>query len=354
MTSVQVLETTLRDGSYAINFSFTTADTAAIASGLEAVGFRWIEVGHGVGLGAGERGYGAAAASDEEYMQAASEALKRARWGMFCIPGIARLEDVDLAARYGMGFIRVGTNVTEVRDSEPFIRRAKEHGLYVAANYMKSYALPPAGFVDLVRMSENFGADMVYLVDSAGSMFPHEVADYYRAIRSVTALPVGFHGHDNLGLAIANSLEMVRQGAGFVDTSLQGLGRSAGNAPTELMAAALARMGCETGIDFLGALRLGYKYVQPLMRARGRMPLDVVAGFAGFHSSFMPNVLKVASRRRVDAAQLIIAMCQLDKVHADEAVLDKLAAGLEAARGTYLDDYGFSLYVGQEESSRKA
>jgi len=137
--------------------------------------------------------------------------------------------------------------------------------------------------------------------------------------RGLTALPVGFHGHDNLGLAIANSLEMVRQGAGFVDTSLQGLGRSAGNAPTELMAAALARMGCETGIDFLGALRLGYKYVQPLMRARGRMPLDVVAGFAGFHSSFMPNVLKVASRRRVDAAQLIIAMCQLDKVHADEA-----------------------------------
>src|SRR5437870_1510029 len=241
MTSGQVVEATLPDGSYAINFSFTTADTAAIASGLEAVGFRWIEVGHGVGLGAGERGYGAAAASDEEYMQAASEALKRARWGMFCIPGIARLEDVDLAARYGMGFIRVGTNVTEVRDSEPFIRRAKEHGLYVAANYMKSYALP-----------------------------------------------------------------------------------------------------------------LGYKYVQPLMRARGRMPLDVVAGFAGFHSSFMPNVLKVASRRRVDAAQLIIAMCQLDKVHADEAVLDTLAAGMEAARGTYLDDYGFSLYVGQEESSRKA
>src|SRR5207245_796672 len=221
MTSVQVLETTLRDGSYAINFSFTTADTAAIASGLEAGGFRWIEVGHGVGLGAGERGYGAAAASDEEYMQAASEALQRAR----------------------------------------------------------------------------------------------------RAIRCATPFPFGVHGHDNLGLAIANSLEMVRQGAGFVDTSLQGLGRSAGNAPTELMAAALARMGCETGIDFLGALRLGYKYVQPLMRARGRMPLDVVAGFAGFHSSFMPNVLKVASRRLVDAAQLIIAMCQLDQAHSDEAAL---------------------------------
>lgn len=167
MKKVSILETTLRDGSYAVNFSFSSSDTSIICKELEDAGFKYIEIGHGVGLNATNRGYGDAAQTDEEYMIAAESVLKKAKYGMFCIPGIARLEDIDLAAKHHMGFIRVGTNATEVPNSEPYIKRAKDHGMFVTANFMKSYILPPHKFAEQVKLSEKYGADLMLKADLA-------------------------------------------------------------------------------------------------------------------------------------------------------------------------------------------
>ncbi len=173
-----ILEVTLRDGSYLIDFQFTAEDTATIAAALESIGFRWIEVGHGLGLNASQSGKGMAAATDEEYMEAAAQALQHAKWGMFFIPGIGREEDLRLAARYGMSFIRIGTNVTETAQAEPYIALAKELGLIVSYNAMKSYAVSPAEFGRVVAQVHAWGADIACLVDSAGSMDPDAVAAY--------------------------------------------------------------------------------------------------------------------------------------------------------------------------------
>lgn len=126
MSKIQIMDVTLRDGSYALNFQFTANDTIAIAKALENAGVMLIEVGHGVGLGASKAGYGDAAETDEAYLQAAAKTLTKAKFGMFCIPGIATLEDIDMAADYGMGFIRIGTNVTEIADSKVYIEHAKK------------------------------------------------------------------------------------------------------------------------------------------------------------------------------------------------------------------------------------
>jgi 4-hydroxy 2-oxovalerate aldolase/long-chain acyl-CoA synthetase len=353
MRKVNILETTLRDGSYAINFSFTSADTAVICRELENAGFKYIEIGHGVGLNASNHGFGPAAETDEEYMTAAENVLKRAKYGMFCIPGIARLEDIDLAAKHNMGFIRVGTNVTEVKTSEEYIKRAKDYGMFVTANYMKSYVLPPEKFAEKVRLSEKYGADMIYIVDSAGGMFTENIRNYYKAIRSVSNIAIGFHGHDNLGLAIANTLEAVKMGAEFVDASLQGLGRSAGNACTEVLVTALKKMGYETGIDFLKVLNIGKKYIQPLLTVKGRMPLDIVAGYADFHSSYMHHIRKYSAKYHINPAILIIEMCKVDKVHVDEEVLDKIAQRIKSKEDIYLGEYGFNRYVGGEQDEKK-
>src|SRR5581483_651138 len=135
----KILECTLRDGSYVIDFQFNADDTLRIARRLDAIGFPFIEVGHGIGLGASERGMGSAAATDEEYMIAAQQAVTRGKWGMFCIPGIAQVSHVELAARYGMGFIRVGSDVANVEESKPFIEMGRKKGMFVFANLMKSY-----------------------------------------------------------------------------------------------------------------------------------------------------------------------------------------------------------------------
>lgn len=352
MKKITILETTLRDGSYTINFSFTSTDTSIICKQLEDAGFKYIEIGHGLGLNASNLGYGIAVQTDEEYMIAAEEVLKKAKYGMFCIPGIARLADLDLARKHNMGFVRVGTDVDKVNESEKFIKKAKSFGLYVAANYMKSYAMEPAKFAEKVKLSEKYGADIIYIVDSAGGMFSENIMNYYQAIRKVSDIPIGFHGHDNLGLAVSNSLVAVDLGIELIDSSLQGLGRSSGNACTEILVAALKKKGYDTGIDFLKVMDVGQTYVQPLITARGKMPLDIVAGYADFHSSYMHHIMRYSSKYRIDPEILIIEMAKIDKVNLNEKVLDKIALKIKKNEDVYTAKYGFNRYVGREQEEK--
>lgn len=353
MEKINILETTLRDGSYALNFSFSAADTAIICSELEKAGFEYIEIGHGVGLNASAMGYGVAIQTDEEYMIAAEKSLSSAKYGMFCIPGIARLQDIEMAASHKMGFVRIGTNVTEVKNSKKFIKKAKSNGMMVMANYMKSYALSPVEFAEQVRFSESYGADVIYIVDSAGGMFPDDIRRYFDAIRKVSQIPIGFHGHDNLGLAIANNLEVIKVGAAFVDSSLQGLGRSSGNAASEILVAAVIKLGYELEIDFLKVLDIGQKYILPLLNSKGRNSLDIVSGFSDFHSSYMHHIHKYASKYSVNPAILIMELCKVDKVNLNETLLNEIALRIQSEKDLYLGKYNFSKYIGAEQDERK-
>ena len=331
MKHVNVLDNTLRDGSYSVDFGFTAADTARICGELERAGVGYIEVGHGAGLGATARGLHPAAATDEEYLRAARSALTSARFGMFCYVGIARLDDIELAVDHGMDFIRVGIDVTRVAETRPYIELAKQRGLFTTANLMKSYVVPPEEFGEAAAQAESFGADVVYLMDSAGSMFPEDVGAYLEASRQRTGVPFGFHGHDNLGVAVYNSLFAADQGASFVDASLQGLGRSAGNAATELLAASLDKRGYDTGIDVLRLLRVGDECARHLLGPAGIEPLDVVSGYAGFHSNFLPKVVAAAKEYGVDPARLVIDLCEIDRCNVRDEDLRRAASRLREA-----------------------
>jgi len=320
-----ILEVTLRDGSYLIDFQFTAQDTATIAAALESIGFRWIEVGHGLGLNASQSGKGMAAATDEEYMEAASQALKHAKWGMFFIPGIGREEDVRLAARHGMSFLRIGTNVTETAQAEPYIALAKELGLIVSYNAMKSYAVSPEEFGAVVALVHQWGADIACLVDSAGSMDPDSVAAYLRAAKQQSPSPLGYHGHDNLSLAMANTLRAIDEGAVLVDSSLQGMGRSAGNTVTEVLVAILQRRGALPHIDLKAAMDVGQGLIQPLLGKRGIDPMAVTGGLAKFHSSFTGKVQRYARKHDIDVRDLIVRLCQEDQVSAPDELLERLS-----------------------------
>jgi 4-hydroxy-2-oxovalerate aldolase len=344
-----ILDCTLRDGSYVIDFQFTSVDTDTIARALDEAHFPYIEVGHGIGLGASEQGRHIAAASDLEYMQAAARAVQRGKWGMFCIPGIAQLDHLRQASDQGMDFVRIGTNVSEVDSSAPFIALARELGIEAYANFMKSYVLSPLEFARLAARSAGFGAEMVYLVDSAGGMLPSEVRTYLRAARDEAPnVAIGFHGHNNLGLAVANSLVCAEEGVAMVDTSLQGFGRSGGNTPTEQFISTLIRSGYEIDIDPIEAMHLGETLIRPLIERRGLSSLDIAAGQAQFHSSYMPAVLNAAKRHRIDPRVLIIELCQYDKVNAPDELLERLAAELHA-RQVALRALPWGAYFGEEQ-----
>lgn len=347
---ISILECTLRDGSYAFDFQFSSDDTKTIAGALNQIGFEMIEVGHGIGLGASEKGKGYAAQTDAEYMQAAAQAVTKGQWGMFCIPGIAELHHIAMAADHGMGFIRIGTNIENIPSSKPFIEEAKKRGLQVFTNFMKSYTIPPKEFAEQVKRSFDYGSDLVYLVDSAGGMLPSEVRQYLQA--TLDKIPngrLGFHGHNNLGLGVANSIEAVLNGVELVDSTLQGFGRSSGNAPTEQLLCALLRLNPDSfTIDPVKVLEISRKYVFPLLTQRGHASLDVISGFALFHSSNMPMIQEYATRYKVDPHRLIIEVCKKNKLETPRSLVED-----EAQRLAQLGMRGGGLlyppYIGQEQ-----
>jgi 4-hydroxy 2-oxovalerate aldolase len=351
LNKINLLDTTLRDGSYAVNFSFTSNDTSSICEGLEKSGIKFIEIGHGLGFNARNLGYGQSIQTDEEYMIAAKKVLVNSKFGMFCIPGIARLEDIDLAAKHDIGFIRIGTDVNKIETSKEFVKRAKDYGIQVSANYMKSYALTPEKFAEKVKISERYGADIIYVVDSAGGMFPEDVSKYFKEIRKNSEIQMGFHGHDNLGLAVANSLIAIDSGANIVDCSLQGLGRSSGNACTEILVMALIKKNFELGINYEEILEVGRKFVQPLISTNGKSQLDIIAGYADFHSSYMHHIMEFSTRYHVDPIKLIIEYSKINKVEIDKKELEKVATKLNQEGNIYTAKYRFNRYVGREQDN---
>jgi 4-hydroxy-2-oxovalerate aldolase len=320
-----ILEVTLRDGSYVIDFQFTAEDTAALVSALEGAGFRWIEIGHGLGLNASETGKRRAAASDEQHLEAAARAVKSARWGTFFIPGIGREEDLRLAAQYNMSFVRIGTNINEAERAHPFIALAKELGMIVCYNAMKSYAVSPQEFAKTAAQTQAWGADIVYIVDSAGTMYPEDVNAFFKAIQAECDVPIGFHGHDNLSLAMANTLQAVDCGAVLVDSSLRGMGRSAGNAITEAVVATLKRRGQLPHIDLKATMDISAGLIEPLIPGQGLDTMAIIAGFAGFHSSLTAKVQTYAEQYNIDVRDLIVRLCEENRLDAPPDLLQRLS-----------------------------
>jgi 4-hydroxy-2-oxovalerate aldolase len=327
---IELLECTLRDGSYAIDFKFTENDTAVLAGVLGQLGFRWIEVGHGVGLGAAKAGKGTMPASDERLIEAAKRAAPDAQIGSFFIPGIGTTDQLKSAREAGLDFVRIGYNAPEIEDAFSYLTLAKSLGLTVCLNFMKTYGISANAFAEKARAGEEAGADVVYCVDSAGSMFPEDVREYLGEARALCKNELGFHGHSNLQFAVANAVEAVRCGATFIDTTLYGLGRSAGNVPTEIAVAVFNNLGVETGVDLFEVMDAAEEFMGPLMSQMQLYDMmSVATGCSQFHSSFLPKVAAAARKHGVELRRLVVAMGKVDPVNLDDQILNRVAASLQ-------------------------
>lgn len=331
---VDVMDCTLRDGSYAVDFQFTADDTRELVRGLTRAGVRWIEVGHGSGLGA-QAVFGAAAATDEEYIVAALEgAAKTAKVGCFYIPGLGKREGLLRARELGMDFVRIGTNASEIEKGLAEIAYARELGFTVSSNLMKSYVLTPFDVCRAAKKAESAGAHVVSLVDSAGGMLPDEVALYVRAMAETVGCAVGFHGHNNLGLANACSLAALQNGASMIDSTLQGMGRSTGNAWTESMLMIYKKIGFKSGVDCFQVMDVGEKLIRPRLGRAGFSSIEVTSGFARFHSSYMKHVDEAASAFEVDPRSLIIEVSKINKNNPNQELFFDAAAKLARLKTT--------------------
>jgi len=317
-----ILDCTIRDGSYAIDFKFTAADTALIGSLLDGAGVPYIEIGHGLGLGAGAAGHGRGASDDLEVIGVTRARVPRSRLGCFFIPGIGTADDLRGAAAAGLDFVRIGQNADEIEQAWPFVELARELGLEPFVNAMKTYGISVGDFARDAAQAETVGARGFYVVDSAGGMMPREVAEYVEAARAASGLDIGFHGHSNLHLAVANSLAAVDAGARFVDTSVYGIGRSSGNTPTEVFVAVLDRLGIDSGVDLLSIMAIADSYLKPLMAHLH--PHDMIAvslGYGRFHSSYLPRALAAAREAGVNPFALVIELGRRDPMRLSDELL---------------------------------
>jgi 4-hydroxy 2-oxovalerate aldolase len=331
---LSILDCTVRDGNYAVDFKFTEADTALLTQQLVHHGFKWIEVGHGLGLGGSEAGKGEMPASDIELIRAAKAEGKDAKVGMFFIPGIGTMEHLDMARDAGLDFVRIGYEATEIEVAFPFIQRARELGIAPCLNYMKSYAISPEDFARKAKDAVEVGAEIIYCVDSAGSMMPTDVAQYFDAVRAeVPDCQMGFHGHNNLMMVIANCIAAYDHGVRFLDATLSGLGRSAGNAPSEILVAVMERLGVSTGVDLFGLMDSIETFIWPLVsQTRPHDMLAVTGGYSQFHSSYLPRVASVAREYRVELRRLVAKVAFHDPVNLDEGYLEIAARELQGTQ----------------------
>ena len=328
---IQILDTTLRDGSYVIDFQFTAADTKTIVSCLDKMGIKLLEIGHGVGINASPS-KGVAAETDVTYVKAAKSAAKNSKIGMFCIPGIATLKSLEACIDAGLDFIRVGVNVDQIAESREFISLARKRGTFVCTNFMKSYVMKPADYADIVKQSEDYGSQMIYVVDSAGGMFPNEIKEYIYASRAASHVPIGFHGHNNIGLAVANALAAIEAGANVVDTTLLGLGRSSGNVPTEIMIPLLQKCyGAMKEVDTDLLLDLSETLVAPLLKNRWENTKKTALGLSRVHSMYAEKICEAAGQADKMYFSAINEVGKLDCLNLPQQVLEK---AIKAAKPT--------------------
>jgi 4-hydroxy 2-oxovalerate aldolase len=292
--NVEVLDCTLRDGSYLINFQFNTNDTYQISKLIEQAGLKYIEVGHGLGLDAG-KDKGGSLENDLDYIRAAKQAVTTSKIGVFYIPGIGQMETIKQAVDAGLDFIRIGVNVTDYKKAEETINYAKGLGLEVWLNLMKTYTVTHQEWRTICEYLKTMKCDHLAVVDSAGGMLPQDVKTFCQIAKEITPFGIGFHGHNNMQLAIANCLAAIEGGATIVDGTLFGMGRSGGNASTEILAAIFKREGIipANKYDTELLIEIANEMIAPISRKNlGDGAVELAAGVNYFHSSFFSTVKK--------------------------------------------------------------
>jgi 4-hydroxy 2-oxovalerate aldolase len=304
-----VTDTSLRDGSHAVAHQFTVEQVGKVARALDAAGVPVIEVTHGDGLSGASIQYGFSKTREMDLISEAVGACKQARIASLLLPGIGTVSELKEAAERGTRIVRIATQCTEADVSQEHFEIAKGVGLEAVGFLMMAHLRPPGFLVEQAKLMQSYGADCVYVVDSAGAMLPGDARERVAALKDALSVQVGFHAHDNLGLAIGNSVAALEAGADQLDGSLRGLGAGAGNAPTELLAAILDRMGLNPGLDVFGLMDAAEYVMAPVMPFQPFPDRDAIAiGYAGVYSTFLLHAKRAAERYGLDPREILVEL----------------------------------------------
>ncbi|MFJ8235322.1 4-hydroxy-2-oxovalerate aldolase [Ureibacillus sp. NPDC094379] len=327
---VIITEVALRDGSHAVKHQFSVEQVVQIVKALDDANVPYIEVSHGEGLSGSSLQYGLSLTNEMKLIEAAVATAKNAKIAVLSIPGIGTKNELKQAANLGVKLARIATHVTEADVSAQHLGLAKELGMETVGFLMMSHMSPASKIAEQAKLMESYGADTVYIVDSAGALLPEEVADRIKALKDcLTTAEVGFHAHNNLSLAVANSLIAIKNGATRIDGSIRCLGAGAGNTQTEVLAAVLERKGIKTGIDLYKLMDVAEDIVAPILPKPQEITKNsLVLGYAGVYSSFMLHAERAAEKFNLDSRDILIELGKRKVVGGQEDMILDVAAEL--------------------------
>ena len=324
---IWITEVALRDGSHAISHQFTEAQVKSVAKALDDAHVPVIEVSHGDGLGGSSLQYGMSHTNEMNLISAASDVVSKAKIAVLLLPGIGTVQHLKEAATRGAKIARIATHVTEADVSKQHISFAKELGLEAVGFLMMSHMATTEKLLEQASLMESYGADVVYVVDSAGALLPHQVKERVQCLHNSLDIPIGFHAHNNLSLAVANSLVAIEQGATRIDGSIRCLGAGAGNTQTEVLVSVLDRLKIQTGIDVYKMMDVAEEIVAPILQKPQEITREgLLLGYAGVYSSFLVHANKAAKQFKVDAKDILIELGKRKVVGGQEDMIVDIAA----------------------------
>lgn len=334
LSHITVCDATLRDGSHAYSHQINLDQVKAYAEASELAGYAYLEVGHGNGLGASSLQVGESLVPEGEMLRAAKQCLKNTKLSVHVIPGFATIKkEIVNALDAGVDLFRVGCHCTEADITQRHISYVRGEGREVWGVLMMSHMASAEVLLGEAKKMQSYGAQGIVLMDSAGTYFPKDVAEKIGLLATSLEVPVGFHAHHNLGLAIANSLAALEAGARIIDGTSKGFGPGAGNAPLEMLAAVLKQQGYHMSIDLFKSLDAAEVAAQLFA---GSLPVSngitIVSGLAGVFSGFSKPVQRAAKQMGVDPREVFLELGKRKVVGGQEDLIVEVASEIAARK----------------------
>jgi 4-hydroxy 2-oxovalerate aldolase len=341
MSQVLFFDSTLRDGSHAVAHQLSIANIKKYCNQIDSAGLHTVIVGHGNGLGASSLQVGIAAVPDVEMLKAARKELKKTRLGIFLIPGFGTIkDDIQPAINIGVDIFCVAIHCTEADVTKQHIEFLKKKNKEAYGVLMMYHMASKERLLEEAKKMQSYGALGVILMDSAGASDPGMVEETVRFLSKNLDIMVGFHGHNNLGLAVANSLIAMQSGARIIDGTVRGFGAGAGNCQLEVLIGLLSKMGISTELDLYRLMDVSENIVSKIMKKPQEISsISLISGIAGVFSGFAGHVKKAAERFKVDPRDIFMELGRRKMVAGQEDFIVDVAMYLASRKGFEKESY---------------